>query len=227
MVTAGKVFRVREKTSIQSLAAKLKGLKREEVFKDGDHRFNLLTEVRDLSIKDDTLRGTFSWDVVTYLFHRGERVPTPKTIEAPFSLAENKDRLLATIVQKKPLANNIANQLSEALFITTGHIVEAKIRPEVLKSFHEENQEDTKIIFFDEVDIPNINKLSLYGSALMNTALYNDYCDHGKIWYIVFTSKKYGNIVGLTRNAVVTIFNQIGDAEFLSYVTDEVFPLIE
>jgi hypothetical protein len=227
MVTAGKVFKMREKTSIQSLAAKLKGLKKEEVFKDGVHRFNLLTEVRDLSLKDNALRGTFSWDVVTYIFHRGERVPTPKTIEASFSLAENKDRLLATIIQKKPLANNIANQLSETLFITTGHIVEAKILPEVLKSFHEQNPEDTKIIFFDEVDIPNINKLSLYGSVLMNTALYNDYCDHGKIWYIVFTSKKYGNIVGLTRNAVVTIFNRIGDAEFLSYVTDEVFPLIE
>lgn len=227
MVLAGKVFKLKEQTGFQSLSSKLKNLRREEIFDEKPHKFSLLTDVQDLSLKDNVLSGVFSWDLVTYVSHRGERIPVPKTIEAPFSFTKNKDSFYVTIVQRKVLANNIANLLSEALFITSGHIVEAKISPEVLKEFHENNPEDTKVIFFDDVDIPNINKLSLYGSALMNTALYNDYCDHGKIWYIVFTSKKHGNIVGLTRNAVVTIFNQIGDIEFLNYVTDEIFPLIE
>jgi hypothetical protein len=57
--------------------------------------------------------------------------------------------------------------------------------------------------------------------------LYTDYCSRGKIWYIVVTSKKGGNIVGITRNGVVTIFNNIEIDGYLNYVMNEIFPLIQ
>jgi len=227
LVSAGKVFKLKEKTDFQSLAAKLKNLRKEEQYNEDNYNFSLQTEVRDLSLDDRVLRGVFSWDIITHIFHRGKNIPVPKTIEASFSFARKEEIMFLTIVEKKSLANNIANQLSEALFITAGNIVESKISPEVLRSFHESNPEDTKVIFFDDIDIPNINKLSLYGSALLNTSLYNDYCDHGQIWYLVFKSKKHGNIVGLTRDTVVTIFNQIEDSDFIDYVMDEIFPLVK
>ena len=125
------------------------------------------------------LYGTYTQDQITYIYHHGERRPTPKTLEIPFVFVQEKERTLLLVIERKLLANNIANRLSEALFITSGYITEAKISPEALRDFHEKNPEDTKVIFFDNVDIPNISKLSLYGSGLLNTALYNDYLKHG------------------------------------------------
>jgi hypothetical protein len=48
-----------------------------------------------------------------------------------------------------------------------------------LKGFHPRNPEDTKIAFFDNIDIPNVDKLSLYGPDPMNTSLFEDYGSHG------------------------------------------------
>lgn len=224
---AGKVFRLRENMSLSSIAAKLKNFKREELYDEDPIHTKLLTEIHSLFMKEGLLQGVFAQDIITYIFHHGERTPTPRTLEISFAFVEQKERTLLVVMERKFLANNIANRLSEALFITGGYITGASIPPEVLKDFHEKNPENTKIIFFDDVDIPNVNKLSLYGSGLMNTALYNDYCGHGKIWYIVMTSRKHGSIVGITRNAVVTIFNRVDKTEFLNYVIGEVFPLIQ
>ena len=122
-------------------------------------------------------------------------------------------------MEKRITVNRIANNLSEALFVTSNYIAEAKISPDALRNFHEQTPENTKIIF-DDVDIPNINKLSLYGSGLQDTTLHKDYCTRGNIWYIVVTLKKSGNVVGITRNSVVTVFSNIDKRNYLDYVTN-------
>ncbi|NWG10772.1 hypothetical protein HXY33_03345, partial [Candidatus Bathyarchaeota archaeon] len=75
------------------------------------------------------------------------------------------------------------------------------------------------------VDIPNVNKLSLYGPDLINTSLFGDYCKHGDLWYVVARSKEYGYVVGLTRDASVTIFNLTDKEKYLEYVTKEIYQL--
>jgi hypothetical protein len=227
MVSAGKVFKLREELDLSTAATKLSGYRKEEPFEEEQASFNLITEIHSLAFREDgSLSGVFSKDIVFHVLHHGNLVPVPKTLEAPFVFAKRGDSLLLFVVEKKERANNIANLLSEILFITAGSIVEARIDPNVLRNFHERNIEGTKVVFFEDVDIPNINKLSLYGSSLSNTSLYIDYLSHGKIWYAVMTSKKYGYIVGLTRTAIVTIFGNIGLPEFITYVADEIFPLI-
>ena len=227
MVTAGKVFRLMEKTEIGTIAAKLKGYRKETTFTEEDTRIPLLTEIKDLSIKGNLLQGTYSQDNVTYITHHGERTTIPRTQEIPFVFAQEKDRTLLIVVEKKLVANNVANRLSEALFVTSGYITEVRILPDTLRNFHEQNPEDTKVIFFDEVDIPNISKLSLYGTGLLNTALYNDYLKHGNIWYIVITARRYNSVVGITRNGIVTIFNTVDRNDFIDYIQKEVFPIIQ
>ncbi|MDI6820064.1 MAG: hypothetical protein QMC89_04065 [Candidatus Hodarchaeaceae archaeon] len=226
MVTAGKIFRLREEMGLKAIAARLKDLREEEAHPVEGGEVGLLTEVSDLSLSAEDLKGIFSQDKVIEIYQRGKFVQQVKTRETPFLFSSYRGHVLLTILERKFQANNIANQLSKALFITSGQIAEAKISPETLKAFHEGNPEDTKVIFFDEVDMPNINKLSLYGSGLIDTSLYNEYCSRGKIWYMVFKSKKYGYIVGVTRNAIVTIFNNVSRDEFTSYVKSEVFPLL-
>jgi hypothetical protein len=225
MVVAGKIFRLSEPLSIAEIASRLEDYHTEESYEEGDYKFALVTEVVGLLPKENMLRGIYSHDYVLHVFHRGKVVSLPRTVEALFSFAQREGITFLAVVEKKRLANFIANKLSEILFEKMGGIVEARIPPEILKEFHLKNPEDTKITFFDNVDIPNVNKLSLYGPDLISTSLFEDYCKHGDLWYVVARSKEYGYVVGITRDASVTIFNLTEKERYLEYVAKEIYPL--
>jgi hypothetical protein len=228
MVVAGKVFRLSEPLPLNEIASRLNGYRVEESYEEGDYKFTLVTEIAGLLPKpeENMLRGVYSHDYITHVFHRGKVAPLPRTVEALFSFSQVENATFLTVVEKKRLANFIANKLSEIIFDRVGGIVEARIPPETLREFHLKNPEDTKITFFDNVDIPNVNKLSLYGPDLVNTSLFEDYCKHGDLWYIVARSREYGYVVGITRDASVTIFNLTDKEKYLEFVTKEVYPLI-
>ncbi|MEM2320088.1 MAG: hypothetical protein QXQ63_05040 [Candidatus Bathyarchaeia archaeon] len=223
---AGKIFRLSEPLSLDEVASKLEGYHVEETYEEGGYKFTLLTEVMGLLLKENMLRGIYSHDYVIHVFHRGKVAPLPRTVEALFNLSQLGKATLLTVVEKKRLANFVANKLSEILFNRIGGIVEARIPPETLREFHLRNPEDTKITFFDNVDIPNVNKLSLYGPDLINTSLFEEYCKHSDLWYIVARAREYGYVVGLTRDASVTIFNITDKEKYLEYVAKEIYPLV-
>ncbi len=226
MVVAGKIFRLSESLALNEIASRLDGFHIEESYEEGDSKFPLVTEVVGLLPKRNTLQGVYSHDFVVETFHRGKIVPTPRTVEAVFSFADHTNKTLLTIVEKKRVANFVANKLSETLFEKVGGILEARISPETLKEYHLKNPDDTKITFFDNVDIPNVDKLSLYGPDLINTSLFEDYGKHGDLWYVVARAKEYGYVVGITRDASVTIFNLTEKERYLEFVNKEVYPLI-
>jgi hypothetical protein len=226
MVLAGKVFLVRENFDMDTLAEKLKAFRIETDTSVEEKEFKLVSEITDLSAGKGSLEGKFSFDSVFIVPHRGEAVPVPRTYEAPFSFNMQNDRMFLTVYDKKNRANNIANEMSKAVFMSLGQVVEARIDPETLRKYHEANFEATKVIFYSDVDIPNISKLSLYGAELGNTSLYSDYLTHGKLWYIVFKSKAYGYVFGLTRNCILTGFSKMEMSEFGSFIRAEILPLI-
>lgn len=226
MVLAGKIFKLYEKASINSIAPKLRNFRREESFKQDSYSFTLVSEVKDLALRMNMLRGLFVFDRILYIVQRDGVVPTIATSQTPFYFTEYGDKTLLLILQKKHLANKIANWLSDIIFIKPGGIVEVRIPQERLRGFHEENPEGTRLIWFDNVDLPNISKLSLAGQSLADTSLYVEYRSHGDIWYLVFKSKKYGYIAGLTKNGIVTLFSKVKEDDFITYVIDEVLPLL-
>src|SRR3990170_1986291 len=226
MVVAGKIFRLSEPMPIEDIASKLDGYRTEETYEEGDYNFAIVTEVVGLLPKENTLTGVYSYDYVLHVFHRGKTAPLPRTVEALFSFAQVEDTTFLAVVEKKRVANFIANKLSEILFEKVGGIVEARIPPEILREFHLQNREDTKITFFDNVDIPNVDKLSLYGPDLINTSLFEDYTKHGDLWYVVARSKATGYVVGITRDASVTIFNLADKPKYVDYVAKEIYPVI-
>jgi len=226
LVLAGKVFLIREDYDMDVLADKLKAFKVETETSAEEQDFKLVSEIRDLTAGKNSLEGTFSFDNVFVVRHRGKAVPVPRTYEAPFTFNLYKDRMFLTVYEKKSRANNIANEISKAVFLALGQVVEARIDPETMKKFHEANFDDSKVIFYDDIDIPNITKLSLYGTELGVTSLYNDYLSHGKLWYVVFKSRKFGYVIGLTRNCVVTAFSRMEMPDFKLFITDQVFPLV-
>jgi len=226
MVVAGKVFRLSEPLSIAEIGSRLEGHHTEEEYEEGDYKFTLVSEVVGLLPREDMLRGVYSHDYVIHVFHRGKVAPLPRTVEALFSFSQKGETAFLTVVEKKRVANFIANKLSEILFEKMGGVLEARIPPETLSEFHLKNPEDTKITFFDNVDIPNVNKLSLYGPDLINTSLFEDYSKHGDLWYVVARAKEYGYVVGVTRDASVTVFNLTDKEKYLEYVTKEIYGLV-
>ncbi|HVC27547.1 MAG TPA: hypothetical protein VND40_05245 [Nitrososphaerales archaeon] len=225
MALAAKVFVVAEERNLPLVASKLKDFKLEQEVRIEGDSFSLLSEITDLDISKESLEGTFAFDTVFQVKQHGKIVPIVRTYEAPFMFDLFGNSLFLSIFDKKSRANNIANEMSKALFMSLGQIVEGRIQPETLKRFHEESIE-SKIIFFDDIDLPNISKLSLYGEGLGSTNLYNDYLTHGKIWYAVVKSQKYGYVVGVTRNCVVTVFSRTELPDFKRYVRQEILPLI-
>ena len=226
MVVAGKIFRLVEQLPVADVAMKLDGYYMEKAYEEGDYSFALVTEVAGLLPKENTLSGVYSHDYVMHVFHRGKTASLPRTVEALFSFAQVEDTTFLTVVEKKRVANFVANKLSEILFDKVGGVVESRIPPETLRDFHLKNPEDTKITFFDNVDIPNVNKLSLYGPDLINASLFEDYMKHGDLWYVVARSKETGYVVGVTRDASVTIFNSADKSKYLEYVNREMYPVI-
>jgi hypothetical protein len=226
MVVAGKIFRLSESLSLTEIASKLENYHTEENFNEGEYNFTLVTEVVGLTSKKDLLNGIYTHDYIIHIFHRGKTTPLPRTVEAVFSFAQVENTTFLTVVEKKRVANLIANKISQNLFEKIGGIVEAKIPPEILKEFHLKNKEDTKITFFDNVDIPNVDKLSLYGPDLINTSLFEDYTKHGDLWYVVARSKETGYVVGITREASVTVFNLSDKNKYVDYVAKEIYPLV-
>jgi len=226
MVVAGKIFRLSQPLSLADVALKLNSYHVETPFEEGDYNFTLISEVVGLQQKANMVSGVYSNDYVVHVFHRGTSAPLPRTVEAMFSFSKTQGATFLTVVEKKRVANFVANKLSEVLFEKMGGLVEARITPETIREFHFKNPEETKITFFDDVDIPNVDKLSLYGPDLSNTQLFDDYSKHGNLWYIVGKSKETGYVVGITRDASVTIFNATDKNKYVEYIAKEIYPII-
>jgi hypothetical protein len=102
-----------------------------------------------------------------------------------------------------------------------------RISHETLKTLHESNPQASKLIWFDDVDIPGVDKLCLAGTDIADSELYQEYLKHGKIWYVVFEAQKRGIVVGITRNCVVTLFSKSTTGEFIGYILEDLLELIE
>ena len=226
MPLAAKIFEIRAETTLEEIADKLRDYRIVEEVTEEDQTLELVTEVKDLDLKDDRLEGIFSRDKVIIINQRGKKVPVLKTTEARIIFRKVRDLTLLTVVQEKHFANAVASLLSHHLYLSYKAITEARISPEIMREFHEMNPEGTKVIYFDDLDFVDVDKLALYGDSLKNTALYEEYLRHGKIWYIVFTVAGTNKVMGLTRNCVVTSFTRMPESEFIEYIDKIVIPLI-
>jgi hypothetical protein len=230
-----KIFEIQEEADIEVMATRLKGFREEAPYTLADGgTVSLVTEVLDVAVTGDVLSGVFSKDFIRRREYRREPVESPLTEEAPFWIKPFQKRAFLVVTApsvargvKKLLTSHVANQLSGVLFSRPWAIVEVKVSHAVLRELHEANPQATKLIWFDNVDIPGVNKLCLAGSGLADTKLYHDYLDHGTIWYVVFEVQKRGIVVGVTRNCVVTLFSKSTTEDFLTYILDDVLPLIE
>ncbi len=235
MVLPAKVFEVKEKADLGLMVWKLKDFREEELYEAEQQKpFNLVTEILDLKSSENSVTGIFSRDFMRKRYYRRNLIEAPVTEEAPFWITEHKERIFVIVLApsaargvKKLLTNYVANRLSRILFIEPHAIVEAAIPHDTLKELHEGNPQATKLIWFDQIDIPGVEKLCLAGSDLVDSQLYQDYLKHGKIWYVVFEDRRRGIVTGVTRNCVATLFSKSTADDFVKYVKEDILKLIQ
>jgi len=196
-----------------------------------DEETQLVTEVIDLEQVEDTVTGVFTRDFMRERVYRRRTRMTPETEEAPFWIVPHEGRHFLVVMApsvargvKKMLSNHVAVKIGDILNVD---IRESRITSETLQRLHEGNPKATNLIWFDNVDIPSVNKLCLSGEGIADTGLYKDYIDHGMIWYVVFTSQAKGYTVGITRSAVVTNFSKSTVDEYIAFVREDILKLIE
>jgi len=235
MVLPAKIFEIRENTDLNMIVQKLKDFREEEPYRmEKGEAINLVAQILDLKLREGSIEGVFSRDFVRKRCYRRKFDDVLVTEESPFWIRRIGGKTFLIVMGpsvargvKKLLTNHVANSLSEVLFIKPGAIVEGRISHETLRKLHESTPQATKLIWFDDVDIPGIEKLCLAGSSLADTKLYNDYLEHGKIWYVVFEVQKPGIVVGITRNCVVTLFSKSTVEEFINYILKDLLALLE
>ena len=235
MVLPAKIFEIKEETNFGLSIQKLKDFREEENYEKNDKQIvTLITEILDIQIQENLIYGVFSADFIRTRFYRRKLVESPVTEEAPFWITRYKNRTFLIIMApsvargvKKLLSKHVANKLSKILFISTRVIVETKILHETLRILHESNPQATRLIWFDQFDVPGVEKLCLAGSDLADTQMYQDYLIHGQIWYVVFEAQKQGLTLGITRNSVVTLFSKSTKDEFIKYLQENIFTLID
>ena len=234
MVLPAKIFEIKEDVNLFFTFQKLKNFREEEPYTmiNGE-TINLVSEILDLKMERDSISGIFSRDFIRSRVYRRKIVETPTTEESPFWIKKFNDKFFLIVLApstargiKKLLTNYVASKLSRILFINPNVILEVEIPHEKLKALHESNPQATKLIWFDNVDIPGVEKLCLAGVDLADTGLYQEYLRHGKIWYVVFEVQKRGMVVGVTRNCVVTLFSKSSVEEFVNYIMEDILPLI-
>jgi len=227
MALVGKLFRVLADLTLELAAEKLREWRSEASVAKGDQEFKLVTQTEVTDLREGELRGELYEEYLVPLFGREEIRYDVSARIIPFLFFSTDSGLMLLVMAKRRKANAVAALLSSALLTGPGGIVEAKISHDTLRALHETNPEATKVVYFDQVDLPNINKLSLFGEALADTGLYQEYLRHGKIWYVVFEDREWGLTVGLTRNCVITVFTATEVENFINYVRDKIVPLVE
>lgn len=235
MVLPVKVFEIKENVDFGLMVQKLKNFREEETFEaESGQQVSLVTDVLDLKVEGEVVSGVFSRDYVGARFYRRELVQTLGTEEAPFWIVPYSNRLFLIVLApsvargvKKLLTGTVANKISQILFIQVGAVVEVNITSETLRELHEANPAATKLIWFDNVDIPGVKKLCLAGSDVADTALYKEYLRHGQIWYVVFEAQRRGIVVGITRNCTVTLFSKSTINELIQYIQQDILKLIQ
>jgi hypothetical protein len=235
MVLPVKIFEVKGNGDLEYMVQMLRDFHEEEPLEtEVEGIRNLVTEVFNVEQTEDSVAGIFSRDFVKGHYFRRKVIESPVTEEAPFWIKHFGGRVFLIVLApsvargvKKLLTNHVANKVSEVIFNKTGAIVEVKIPDETLRDLHESNPQATKLIWFDDVDIPSVEKLCLAGSSLADTKLYHDYLDHGRIWYVVFEVQKRKIVVGISRNCVVTLFSKSTVDELINYIFEDILMLIK
>lgn len=224
MPVAGKIFLYQEDLDLEEMAENLRAWNEKETFEAPGEDYHLLANVEEVEHDGEELRGIYMYDSVAIHRWRGVAIATPYTTEAPFVFTEKDGQRFLIVLAPKNVANRVANRLSIILHDAQGTIVEPVIRTDSFDEFQADT-EATKIMLFDDIEIPNMDKATLYGGNVQQTDLFNNFVGIGRPWYMVAKTKQRGWTVGIVRDGAIVVFNTVEKSEFIEFLKEKIFPM--
>lgn len=224
MVLASKIFYLSEKIGLNTIAAKIKDFKILDIQEINGKEYEVGSSISSLEKIENGLRGKYEESFILNFKYHDEDMLVPITVITPFEFIEKENITYIIIFAKKNRANRVANFFSTILTAEKNKILEIEISHKTLQKIVEERKEYIKVIFFDNVKIPGINKLSLYGRNILDTQQYEEYIKIGKIWYVVLEFSD-NIVIGLTRNGIVTFFSKIIEEDAFKFIEEKILPL--
>lgn len=225
MPTAGKIFLYVETMPRDDIYDALNGWREELEYDDGEFTTSLINDIEGLEIYKDEVRGVYRSDGIETKIHRTGAKTIPYTVESRFLFFEQDDRRYVLVMAPKRTANNIANRLSLILHNEVGAVTVPKLNPQKLREFCEASMA-IKVLLFEEMDIPNMEKATLYGTNITQVNLYGQFVDSGQYRYSVTKLSEDGHTVGIVRDGSVCIFNTIESSDYIDFIKDKIIPLI-
>ncbi len=228
MVLTVKIFVVDPALPLKEIEPRLRGYRQMRKEKILGREIEVGSRITELGMEGSALVGTFEENLIVSTTYEGEVFRVPLTVRTRFELDAPGEVTLLVVAARKARANRIAGQLSSLLSTEKRRVIaqEAWIPSDTLREFFEARMDTVRVVFFDNVRLPNVDKLSLYGSQLARTDLYREYVRLGRVWYVMFEPED-GMVVGLTRNCVVTFFSKLSMEDAMDFIRERVFPLVE
>lgn len=227
MPTAGKVFVYRENLPLVEIHDLLKGYRETVEYDTGEETMTLIKDITELNYSEKELSGLYSSDAVETKYHRSGSKSITYTRESKFYFFEQEGRNYVLVMAPKHMANVIANSLSLILHGVVGSIIVSRMNPRLLREFCE-GSEAIKVLLFEDLDIPNLEKATMYGFNIVQMDLYNKFVDSGLYRYSVskLTQRQNNHTVGIVRDGSICIFTSIEAAEYVDFIKDEIVPMI-
>lgn len=221
MPVAGKLFKLPKPLDLKAVSEKLDNYRQEETVDEQ----TLITQcVAPIGEDTTTLVGVWSYDRIINIETRRGYVTIPQVIHARF-LFFTDDKQYLLILSNKSVANTVALKLAETL---NEDIREARLTPRAIETLIKETSKQTKIAFFQNMDLIHMEKGAIYGGKdgdVYQTDLWGEFIESGSPWYVMAKDKKTDLTVGIVGDGSITIFNSIEFKDFVDYVREEIVPM--
>jgi hypothetical protein len=188
--------------------------------------FRLKTSFENLKSEGDQASGDVVHDIVITIPYRDTFQHVRTTMEGSFVFdLESKMRPHLFIFGKEQ--DTISGVLDTALFGGDRGIAFTSIAPPKILQFTKSHAAKILWASFKGLNIPNLNKSSLWGPDLATTQDYDRYCAHGQNHYVMIELKGQHWVVAIGSDGKAIMYSKVSQADFLEFLKTEVVPILK
>ena len=228
MVESVACYEVVEPKGLSDIEKSLRGYKPQIVgtIRVGESEFTIGTWMLGIGSAANKVFGTMEKMEVKEQTVGDAQFPIPIQHSSDFVFLETSPLRLAVYAGRE-IADIIALELGNILYQERDKILKKRLSGSCIEQIYDSMEGgQIKVAAFKNLIIPGLAKARISGSDVGGSSDYQRYKDLGELSYLMFTSKKYGNLtVSINEDCQVIVYGQV-DHEFVENILRrEIFPV--